>query len=100
MKAIGKRICKLETRFGLEPETDKLLVVLTLAARRLALDADTCVQILRESGGLPTHAFGLVNLGNVPPGLNAKETERFLRENGAVICGSNDLQFTADEPRN
>jgi len=99
MKAISNRLCKLETRLGLGPDADELLVVLTLAARALALDADACVQILRESGFLPRHALGLVNLGNIPDGLNAKETERFLREHGAEICGSGGFQFKADEPR-
>ena len=98
MSAISKRLCKLETRFGLGPDTDQLLVVLTLAGRGLALDADACVQILRESGFLPRGAMGLVNLGKIPNGLNAKETERFLREHGAEICGSNSFQFKADEP--
>jgi hypothetical protein len=28
-----------------------------------------------------------VNSGKIPDGLNAKETERFLREQGAEICG-------------
>jgi hypothetical protein len=98
-KAIGKRLCKLETRFGLGRESDQLLVVLTLAGCGLALDADACVQILRESGFLPTYPLGLVNLGNIPGGLTAKETERFLRDHGAEICESRGFPFTTNERR-
>jgi hypothetical protein len=88
MKVISKRLCKLESRFGLGPETEQILLVLTRAERRLALDEDTCVGILRECGFLPTGHCGLVKLGSIPDGLNAKETERFLREKSAEICGS------------
>jgi hypothetical protein len=31
--------------------------------------------------------MGVVNLGRMPKGLNAKETESYLRENGSEICG-------------
>jgi len=53
--------------------------------RKLALDDDTCVGILRECGFLPAQRFGVLNLGRIPDGLNAKETERFLRERGAEL---------------
>jgi hypothetical protein len=68
-------------------------MVLTRVDRGLALDKDTCVHILRECGYLPRHGVGTVNLGKIPNGLNAKETERFLRENGALVCGLNGAQF-------
>ena len=84
--AISKRLSKLESRFGLGPETKQLLLVVTRADRLLALDADACVQILRECGFLPTRFMGVVKLGNIPDDLNAKETERFLREKGSEIC--------------
>ena len=45
-------------------------------------------QILDEAGLLHTGGFGLVDLTQVPNGLSAKETERFLRENGAQLGGS------------
>ncbi len=51
----------------------------------LALDMDTCVQILDECGSLPTGPVGLVSLLGIPEGLNAGHTERFLRENGAAL---------------
>ena len=69
------------------PETEQLLVVVTAADRGLALDQDKCIQILRECGSLPTGPVGVVNLGQIPRGLNAEELETFLREDGADICG-------------
>jgi hypothetical protein len=41
-----------------------------------------------ESGFLPTGPCGLVDLCKVPDGLNAEETERFLRENAAETAVS------------
>jgi len=51
------------------------------------LDDDTCLQILREGGFPPANAVSTVDLCEIPGGLSAKETERFVRENGAKICG-------------
>jgi hypothetical protein len=65
--------------------------VVTIAGRKLAIDNDRCVGILRECGFLPTQRFGVVDLGCIPDGLNAKETERFLRKRGAELCGPVDL---------
>jgi len=52
----------------------------------LALDADTCVEILRECGFVPTFGFSVVNLCTIPDGLSAYETERYLREHGEKLC--------------
>ena len=65
-------------RFGVGPGTEHKLWVVTIVGRRLALDENTCVGILRECGFLPTGRFGVVDLAKIPDGLNAKETERFL----------------------
>jgi hypothetical protein len=43
--------------------------------------------ILRERWFLSSGHVCVVDLGKIPDGLNAKETERFLRENSAVVCG-------------
>jgi len=51
----------------------------------LALDQDTCIHILGECGFLPTGPIGLANLSEIPDGLDAKETEKFLRENSMEI---------------
>ena len=83
MKMISRRLCQLENRFGLGSGTEQRLWIVTIVGRQLALDKDACLGILRECGFLPTQRFGVVNLGVIPDGLNAKETERFLREKGA-----------------
>jgi hypothetical protein len=88
MKAISKRLLKLEDRLGVGPGTEQRLWVVTIVGRELALENDACVGILRQCGFLPTCRFGVVDLAKIPDGLNAKETERFLRENGREICGS------------
>jgi hypothetical protein len=87
MKTIDSRIRKLEDRFGLGNGKPPLLLVLTAAGRGLALDEDKCVQILGECGFLPTGPMGIVNLMEIPKGLNAEEVERFLRKDGAVTRG-------------
>ena len=79
------------------PGTEQLLVVVTAAGKRLALDQDRCIEILRESGFLPTGPVGVVNLGQIPEGLNADELERFLRKDGAETCGLRGAQ-NHDEP--
>jgi hypothetical protein len=93
MRAIGKRLCRLENGLGLGPGTERKLWVVTIVGRQLALDEDTCLRILRECGFLPTKRFGVVSLGNIPDGLNAKETESFLRKNGAKCAGPNDEAY-------
>ena len=92
MRTIARRLQRLESRFGLGPETEQLLMVVTAAGRRLALDQDRCIQILRERGFLPTGPVGVVNLGQIPDGLDAKELEKFLRKDGAEICGLRSAQ--------
>jgi hypothetical protein len=90
VRTIARRLQRLEEGFGLGP-TEQLLLVVTAADRGLALDQDGCVQILRESGFLPTGPVA-VNLGDIPKGLNAEELERFLRKNGAVTRGLRSAQ--------
>ena len=63
------------------------MVVVCAAGLKLAVDEDTCTQILRESGFLATGPAAAVNFGNVPEDLDAEETKRFLRKNAAEICG-------------
>ena len=87
MRTIARRLQRLEKGFGLGPESEQLLLVVTAAGRGLALDQVRCIEILRECGFLPTGTLGLANFGKIPDGLYTKETERFLREQGAEICG-------------
>jgi hypothetical protein len=49
------------------------------------LARETCIHILDEGGLLPTHGLGLVNLCEIPVGLNAVETEQYLREHSAEL---------------
>jgi|HubBroStandDraft_6_1064221.scaffolds.fasta_scaffold218943_4 hypothetical protein len=84
MKAIDRRLSKLEDQLGLTKEL--FLVVLSDAGKR-GLDDDTCVEILRDGGLLPG-GVATVDLTQIPTGLNAEETKRFVRDNGARICGS------------
>ena len=92
MRTIARRLQRLERGCGLGLETEQLLMVVTAAGKRLALDPDRCVQILRECGFPSTGPVGVVNLGQIPDGLNAQELERFLREDGADICGLRSAQ--------
>ena len=88
MTAVMRRIRRLEDRFAAADRPRPcLLLVVCRAGWGLALDQDRCIQILGECGFLPTGPAGVVNLGDIPEGLNAAETERFLREKGAEICG-------------
>jgi hypothetical protein len=87
VRTIARRLQKLEQDFGLGPESEQLLMVVTAADRGLALDQDRCVQILRECEFLPKGPVGVVNLGDIPKGLNAEELETFLRKDGAVTRG-------------
>jgi hypothetical protein len=92
MSQLTRRICRLEDQFGIEDgSSEGFLIVASRVG--LALDPYECVQILRESGFLPTGpGFGLVNLLNIPDGLDAIATERFLRERGREICGTSVAQ--------
>jgi hypothetical protein len=53
-----------------------------------ASDEDACTKILDEAGFLPASRIATVNLVDIPHGLNTRQTERFLPDNGAQICGS------------
>jgi hypothetical protein len=86
MKSIDGRLGKLEHRFGIARSAPKYLLILT--DRDLESVEDSYVQILGEAGFFPTSGFGVVDLTVIPRGLNAKDEERFVRENGAEICGS------------
>ena len=92
MKTIDTRIRKLEDRFWPGNGKPPLLLVVCQAGWGLALDQDRCNQILGECGFLPTGPVGLVNLCQIPDGLNAEELERFLREDGAETRGFHGAQ--------
>jgi hypothetical protein len=88
MNTVVRRVAKLEEQFGTVDSKPPILIVVSRVERRLTLDQERCIEILGECGTLPTGpAAGIVNLLEVPKGLSAKETERYLRENASEICG-------------
>ena len=89
MKAVIRRIDRLEERFEPEPEEEPLLAVVTRLDRKLALDNDACLQIPRECGFLCGGPMGVVKLSDIPSGLSAVELKAFLREHGPkIVCVS------------
>jgi hypothetical protein len=85
-KAVARRIRRLEDRYG-SASGPSFLVVTSCVT--LALDKDTCVEILRECGFVPSRGIGgivVVSLCKIPDGLNAAEIEMYLRKNGAELC--------------
>ena len=96
MKTIDNRVRKLENRFC--NEKPQHLWVACLEGWGLALDKDRCIEILGECGFLPTGRFGLVNLCQIPDGLNAGALERFLRAHGAETRGIRADQHDAIPP--
>ncbi len=85
---LGSEKSRAAARAALEAraaESEQSLVVLMKAGQELALESDACIEILRECGRLPKGPCGVVDLSKIPHGLNAAETERFLREHGAEL---------------
>ena len=88
MNTLTRRIGWLEDQLGFGGKRrPSILLIVCHYGWELALDQDRCVEILGECGFLPTGEIGVVNLRDIPEGLNAKQTERFLRERGAETCG-------------
>jgi hypothetical protein len=83
MKNIEGRLNKLERRLGIS--ADRYLFIFT--DRDMGPASDHYIKILEEGGFLPTSGVADINFSLIPRGLNAKDTERFVRENGARICG-------------
>ena len=86
MRTLVSRIAKLEDQLGTADGNPQILLVLCRADWGETLDHDRGIQILGETGFLPTGRIGLVNLLEVPEGLDAKQTKVFLRENAAELC--------------
>jgi hypothetical protein len=80
-----RRLRKLENWHGPADGKPGVLLWLCHAGWGLALDQDMCIHILGECGFLPTGPIGLANLSEIPDGLDAKEAEKFLRENSMEI---------------
>ena len=88
MRTVTRRIAKLENRFGVADGKPGILVVVCQSGCNP--NYDRCIGVLREYGFLPASDAGVhtVDLGEIPFGLSEEELKRFLRENGAEICGS------------
>jgi hypothetical protein len=94
MKSIERRLGTLEHKLGIATNRPRLVVVMSDLIGR-GLDDDTCLKILRECGFPPANAVSTVDLCEIPGGLSAEETESFIRENGAKICGIGEGQCEA-----
>jgi hypothetical protein len=92
MRAIDRRLSKLEQRLGIAGTAPRYLVILNDRALAHTDDADIYINILDEAGFLHTAGFGMVDFSQIPRGLSGKEAERFVRENGAKICGRRGAQ--------
>jgi hypothetical protein len=84
MKTIGRRLRRLEDQLRPADGKTTLLLVACNAGQELALDDDVCKPILRESGFL-SGPICVMDLTNIPDGLNAQELERYLGEHAAEI---------------
>src|SRR5256885_459395 len=91
MKSIDRRLGKLEDKLGIATNRPRVVVIMSDLVGR-GLDDDTCLQILREGGFPPAGDVATVDLCDIPGGLSAEETETFIRENGAKICGTDSAQ--------
>jgi len=96
MKSIDGRLSKLEHRLGIAHSGPRFLVILIEGG--VGSSEDAYIKILSEAGFLPAAGgVRIVDFNVIPRGLNAKEEERFVRENGARICGSRLIPST-NEP--
>ena len=88
MRTITGRIDRLENRLGIAGGKLKMQVVICRAGWGKALTIDRCTEILRECGFLlDTSGVHVVNFLKIPEDLDARDLERYLRENGADLCG-------------
>ena len=69
MRAVSRRLNKLDHQFGLSPKHPRLLMIVT-GYRTLAIDEDACVKILDEAGFLPMSGIATVDLLDIPHGLS------------------------------
>jgi hypothetical protein len=79
-------LTRLEDQFGRGERMQRVLLVVCRAGWGLSLDQDRCIQILDESGFLSSFPTSLVDLSQIPNGLNETEMASFLRKYAAEIC--------------
>ena len=85
MTKLKHRLARLEERMGFKE--DRLVVKLVRAEAEFALDGEDCERILAESMQFNTGRIAVLNLLDVPDGLNAGELETYLREHAEEVCG-------------
>jgi len=100
MKTVLSRIAKLEDRLGTAAGKQQLLFVVCHAGMQQKLAQDKYIEILRASGFLPTGPVGLVSFRKVPGGLNAEETEQYLRDHAEEICDPRRFEVKVDGEAN
>jgi hypothetical protein len=82
MKAIGKRILKLEER--LAPGEPPKFLFFCSSLYEGFIDTSRCRKVLDERGFLPKiPGMHIVNLWDLPDGLRGEEIDTWLREYGA-----------------
>jgi hypothetical protein len=100
MRNLTHRIEQLERRTEASQQEGMLVVIDTMPPARMTSDEiidvnkirrglsnDRCIEILRECGYFRGADVSVVELGRIPRGLSAADTERFLREHGDQVCG-------------
>jgi len=100
MKTVIRPIARLENQFGTADGRPQILFTICRAGCGPALDGDRCVEILRETGFLPTGRIGVLSFLNVPSDLNAEETEKYLRARAAEICDPRRSLIKVDQGAN
>src|ERR1017187_8974466 len=100
MKTVLSRIAKLEDRLGTAARKQQLLFVVCHAGMQQALAQAKYIEILRASGFLPTGPVGLLSFRKVPGGLNAEETEQYLRDHAEEICNPRRFEVKVDGEAN
>ena len=100
MKTVIRRIARLEDQFGTADGRPQILLTISRAGCGPALDGDRWVEILRETGSLPTGRIGVLSFLNVPSDLNAEETEKYLREHADEICDPRRSLIKVDQEAN
>jgi len=88
MKAIDRRIRRLQQQLCPGEGQPQGIWVAVIYGQQFALDRERCIEILRECGYLPKTRFLVLHFCGIPDGLTAKELEQYLRRNGAQICGT------------
>jgi hypothetical protein len=98
MEAIDRRIRRLQQQLCPDEGQPQGIWVAVIYGQQFALDRDRCIDILRECGFLPKTRFAVLGFWGIPDGLNAVELEKYLRTNGAQICGTGQPQITPSAP--